>query len=63
VSDPVDDDAPNFIVPRLPGTAIVAVLGGVLIVAMLVAVGLRLARGEVLFPDTDTDADTDTDTE
>lgn len=52
------EDAPNFLVPRLPGTQIFAGVGGVLLLLMLVAIGLRLARGEPLLA-IDTDAHTD----
>lgn len=56
-----DDDAPNFLVPRIPGMAIVAGLGLLLVLAAAGSAALRAVRGEPLFP-ADTDAETDTDT-
>ncbi|MFK7928816.1 MAG: hypothetical protein AB8H79_11555 [Myxococcota bacterium] len=40
-----DRDAPNILVPKLPGTAIIAIVGGLLVVGLLVMVALNWANG------------------
>ncbi len=60
MSEP-DPDAPNFIVPRIPGTAVLAAVGGLLLLAVVAVAVLRVARGQTLIPEDRTSEGVDAD--